>query len=155
MSTARRQANTRTLKARKRRRPWRYAILGLGFGERIAHLSRLTQLLVFLIVTCRRRCSVPGVIPLGEAGLAEVVRWPLDDVRTGVTEAEAAGIIQRDESPLLFLRLALDEDPPANVHVLGAWHRELDNLPKSELVSVVRAAIGTLLDGEMLAEWQS
>jgi hypothetical protein len=139
----------------------RYRTVRLGLCDYFAKcgLSRDAQLLAFNLIACRLARSVPGVVPIGRSGLAELLRssgWDPEAVANALAECERAGQVLYDEAgPLMFIPVALEDDQPRNPNVLTSWSRDLSELPDVPLVAEIRRAIAGFLSGDLASAWEA
>ncbi len=91
---------------------------------------------VVYLMTGPSRSVLPGLVPLGPAGLAEAMRLPPATVRRALGELQSGGLVELDAAlPLIRLAPAPGWDSPPTAKVLGAWARVLRDLPTSPLVA--------------------
>lgn len=92
------------------------------------------QTLLFRLLVSPEKLSVPGLIPIGEAGLAEKLRWPLRAFRRCFRELEQAGIAKADwRAGLIWLVNAVNHNRPENPNVLASWRVGFDEIPDCDL----------------------
>ncbi|MBK8998075.1 MAG: conserved phage C-terminal domain-containing protein [Myxococcales bacterium] len=92
--------------------------------------------MVAFLMTSHVRQTVPGLVVIGKAGLAEAMGAPVRDVGKALDELEAAGLVELDEAaPLLCLVPAPEWDGPPHTKAVMAWRRQLEAMPASPLVA--------------------
>lgn len=140
------------------RRP--YASLRLGLIDDVMRsgVSPNGALLLVLIMTHRLKRSIPGLLTLGPAGLAESLSAVSDDAaREGVSELERMGLVMVDAQtrpPLLYVRGAVEADPPSTANACIGMAKQLRSLPASPITRVVSDAVTACLsDSQHLSLW--
>jgi hypothetical protein len=86
--------------------------------------------------------SLPGLIRIGEAALAESLGWPIKALRDCVDELLRLGMIRVDwKSRLIWLPNAPGYNRPANPNVVKGWKSHWDLIPECELKTQAFEAI--------------
>lgn len=112
------------------------------WDSRLRSLSPGAQAVFFGLLTGPFASSVPGVVPVGAAAIAELVGCSTEAARSAFCELESAGLIKVDASALLvWLPDGPVWDPPSNRNVVTGWINQWPNLPKSPLLEDVRSAL--------------
>lgn len=119
-------------------------------GERYAKISRRlwadkrfrglskpqpnAQSLFVYLLSGPEGTNVPGLIPVGEAALAEAIGWPVPGLRKAFNELEAAGMAMADWGErLVWVPKAVRHNPPANRDVVLGWRGSIALLPECDL----------------------
>lgn len=78
---------------------------------------------------------MPGLLPIGLAGIAEELDWSVRATKRVWEEIAAQGMAKADwRAPLIWLPKALKHNPPQNPNVVRAWRRSLrDDIPPCAL----------------------
>ena len=94
--------------------------------------------LFLYLLTTPRATPIPGVIALGEPGLAEELEWPLKGVQECLAEVEKAGMLKVDRAArLIWLPNGLKHNPPrSSKNVLG-WTIHWRLLPECDLLNEI------------------
>jgi hypothetical protein len=110
------------------------------------------QSLFFYLLSGPEGTSVPGLIGVGEAALAEALEWPLASLRRCFTEIEQASMVKADwKARVVWVRNALRHNPPSNASVIKGWKPHLALVPECALKDEALAAMGAWLAD--FAEW--
>jgi hypothetical protein len=131
----------------------RFSRLAVGMlddlPDSVSRGSSARELLIEILLTPARR-TIPGLLQMGEAALAERIRWRPAVVRKRLLELEAARLLVFDrDARALYVRGAIDCDGPTTRQATIAMARELRELRPSALREELAAAIvATLSDGE-------
>jgi hypothetical protein len=92
------------------------------------------QYLWVWLLSCPATGIIPGLIPMGAAGLAELVGWPLEGFREAFQEVIAQGMIKADFSaPLVFIPKAIKHNLPQSPNVVLGWRAMWDQLTECDL----------------------
>lgn len=106
------------------------------------------QVLWLYLLTGPSTCIIPGVHPIGENALAEVLGWPLKALRSCWLELEEQGMAVASWSDrLIWLPKSIDHNPPANAKVAQAWGGAFAYLPECDLRDRVFDELADHLDG--------
>jgi hypothetical protein len=91
---------------------------------------------------------LPGVVLVREGALAEVLGWPVDDLRRCWRELELAGLAAGDWSAgLVWLPFALDDNHPASPNVVRSWRAHWAAVPDCALKLRVYAELEAFAKG--------
>lgn len=90
--------------------------------------------------------NVPGLIPIGEAALAEALGWPIRGFREAWAEVEGQALAKADwRARLVWVPNAIKHNPPASTNVVLGWQHTIDLAPecalKAEALSTLEAAL--------------
>lgn len=89
--------------------------------------------------------SLPGLIRIGEAGLAEEIGWPLKAFREAFEEVLSKGMAKADwEARVVWLPKAITHNPPQSPNVVTSWAEFWSYIPdqchlKTEAFYVLKA----------------
>lgn len=98
--------------------------------------------LVYLrLATGPETTSLPGVVRVGPAALAEAMGWDVARCRAALAELASGGLAEVDERTRLVW-LPAERRPPANPNVATSWRRLLEELPESDLRQRLADALG-------------
>lgn len=98
-------------------------------------------LFTWLLVT-NEQCLVPGLIRMGEAGMAEAIGWDLKGFREAFAEVSREGLVKVDwEARLVWIPNRIKHDEPANPNVVLGWSHDWEELPECELKREAHSAI--------------
>jgi len=138
----------------------RYSRIPVGFIEHLPESISQTKpsalmLLLWLLISPLRR-TLPGVVSAGELALADGLGWSVAALRRCLGELETANLVLVDrEARVIFVRSAIDDDPPRNENTLKAWAADLGELRPGRAVSEIKATVSrvvtTLDQAEKLA----
>src|SRR5262252_6925471 len=88
--------------------------------------------------------ALPGLFSIGEAGLAEVLGWPLRGFRAARRELEAQGIVKADWlARIVWIPNALKHNPPESPNVVRRWRATVDEMPECALKIEAVAMLGS------------
>lgn len=94
------------------------------------------------LLTCEEQSSVPGLIRLGEAGMAEAIGWPVRGLRKAMSELLTEKMIEVDWSArLVWIPNRVVHSPPANPNVVTSWSHDWDELPDCDMKWRAHAAL--------------
>jgi hypothetical protein len=92
------------------------------------------QTLWFRLLTGPETNQIPGLIPVGEAALAEALRWDLEGFREAFREVSAEGMAEADwEARLIWLPNAYRYNAPESPNVVRHWGKVWEEIPESPL----------------------
>lgn len=92
-------------------------------------------------------CSIPGLLRVGQAALAESRGWPLAGLRAAWAEIEALGLAVADwDARLIWLPNALRHNEPNGPNTVTSWRSAWAELPECPLLGRARIAMQTDLD---------
>jgi hypothetical protein len=78
--------------------------------------------------------NVPGLIPVGEAALAEALEWPVEAFRKAFGEVSREGLAKADwEARLVWVPKAIHHNQPQSPNVVSSWGTAWDEAPECEL----------------------
>lgn len=101
------------------------------------------QSLLFRLLTAPEGGSIPGLVPIGEAALAEALGWPVDGLRTAFAELDGAGYVRADwKARLIWVPEAWEHDRPRNPDTIRGWRRQLEEITDCPLKDEARAWLG-------------
>jgi hypothetical protein len=128
----------------------RYGRASLGFLERLlrAGVSPAAALTAARLRFSPAKRTIPGVLCIGEAGLAEAQGIEPRAFRKQARELEAAGALILDRRECLaYVVGAIEDDPPTSKNAVIGFGRQASELPDSPVKTEVLRAIGAVLDG--------
>jgi hypothetical protein len=100
------------------------------------------------LMTGRETCSIPGLLRVGEAGLAEVLGWPLEAFREAFREVSQDGHVVADwKRRIVWVPSALRSNPPESPNVVLGWRIPWSELPNCALKSVIFSDLKRLVEG--------
>lgn len=103
---------------------------------RVRASSPGARLVLLYLMSGPKRTVLPGLLPLGRAGLAEAMGLPAADVSALLDELEERGLVEVDDTaPLIRVPDAPGWDGPVGPKLLKAWVALLADLPPSRLTS--------------------
>ena len=128
----------------------RYGRAALGFLDRLMRSGISPS----AALTCARlrflpaKRTIPGLLNLGEAGLAEALDIEASAFRKQARELEAAGamIFDRRER-LAYMVGSIEDDPPTSKNSVIAFGRQASELPDSSVRTEVFRAVAEVLKG--------
>jgi hypothetical protein len=127
------------------RRPFVKVPLGLFEDALSAGISPGAALLLGLLVTHRSRRSIPGLLMYGPSSLAEsITGYTINTARRALKELEERGRVIVDSSvrpPLLYVRGAVEADPPVVRNSVVGMAKQLATLPDSHIKTEVYSAV--------------
>src|SRR3990172_3678827 len=92
------------------------------------------QTLWLYLLTGPHTTIIPGLSSVGEAALAERLRWSMEAFRKAFAEVMHQGLVVHDKrSPLLWIRNVHKYDKPESPNVVRAWRGVWNELPECEL----------------------
>lgn len=102
------------------------------------------QFLWFFLLTGPHTGRIPGLSCVGEAQLAETLRWPVRDLRRCWEELVRAGFsIEWDRNErVMWLPNAIKYNPPESPNVVRYWAKALPLIPDCELRSRALVSLG-------------
>jgi hypothetical protein len=102
------------------------------------------QSLWIFLLTGPQTQLVPGLSPVGEAALAEMLDWPLEEFRKVWMELEQQHMAQADwRARLVWIPNAVHHNPPASPNVVRRWRAALDEMPECNLKKNARSSLAT------------
>lgn len=113
------------------------------------------QTLWLRLLTAPELRAMPGLIPIGEAGLAEALGWTLEGFREAFGEAFREGMVEADWSArLVWLPSALKHNPPQSPNVVRSWKTCWAEFPDCDLKTKAHRQTKAFLEamGEAFAE---
>lgn len=88
----------------------------------------------FYLLTCPETCTVPGLLRLGRAGLAEALGWPVEETAVCFDEIEQRGMAMADwNARVIFLPNRMKYGPTPNPDWVAGWGAVLDAIPDCDL----------------------
>lgn len=120
----------------------RYARLPLGLTERVLGLVSAHAALVYVrLRLSQEKRSVPGLLRVGEGGLADLLGLTPTALRKALVELERAELVLVDRpSRLVYCVGAVEEDGPRTVQTVKAFAAQLRELPAASPVTVAVVA---------------
>lgn len=86
------------------------------------------------LLTTPRLGALPGLICMGEASMAEELKWPIEDFRKVFTEVAARGTVVADwDARLVVVFNAIGRKQPASANVIKSWRSQWFDVPECEL----------------------
>lgn len=114
----------------------------------LSHAPPNGQTLWLRLLTGPELTSIPGVILVWEAGLAQALRWSLDGFRDAMREVIVAGFAEADwESGLVWIPNAIRHNPPQSLNVVLGWKPAWDLVPECRLKLVAYQGLKAYVDG--------
>lgn len=102
---------------------------------------------VHLLVS-EHRTSLPGVLKVGEAALAEELGWSLEAFRKAFREAEELGMVKADwKARFVWIPNACRYNPPESPNVVKSWRVPWDEAPECDLKDEAYSRLKALLEG--------
>lgn len=100
------------------------------------------QTLWLRLLTGPELTVIPGVIPAGEAGLAEAIGWDLEGFREAFREVFREGLAEADwKARLIWVPKAIEHNDPESPNVVKSWAIAWDEVPECDLKSVIWQAL--------------
>lgn len=91
---------------------------------------------------------IPGVLTIGEAGMAERLGWPLEAFREAFREALGLGMVRADlEAPIVWLPRAIHHNPPQSPNVVRSWSDAWQEVPECDLKVTVYKYLKAFAEG--------
>lgn len=91
---------------------------------------------------------LPGLIPMGEAAIAEAVGWDVEGFRKAFAELEGAGLAKADwNARLVWIPNGVHYNPPQSPNVVRGWEFEFRTAPNSWLLAESYRHIQAFLEG--------
>jgi hypothetical protein len=95
------------------------------------------------LLTGPQTTAVPGLFAHGEAGLAEMLEWPLAGFRKAWRELEQLGMVKADwRARLVWIPNAVAHNPPESPNVVRSWRATVNDIPECALKVEALAALG-------------
>jgi hypothetical protein len=92
------------------------------------------QSLFLYLLTGPHTGPIPGLSSVGEAAMAEALRWPLEGFREAFREVFAKALAKADwEARVVFLPNALKYNRPESPNVVKSWATAFEEIPECEL----------------------
>ncbi|MEQ9319682.1 MAG: hypothetical protein RIF41_11030, partial [Polyangiaceae bacterium] len=92
------------------------------------------QSLWLWLLTCKEQSLLPGLIAVGEAGMAEALGWPLEGFRKAFREVSAKPLAKADwKARLVWVPKAIEHNAPASPNVILSWANAWDEIPECAL----------------------
>jgi hypothetical protein len=109
------------------------------------------------LLVSRHRTSLPGLLCVGRAALAEEMDWSVEQFDKAFAEIELKGLAKADwKSRVIWVPNAICFNEPENPHVVASWRTWIDEVPECELAREAAASIRKHLEGmgqEWVAAW--
>lgn len=100
------------------------------------------------LLTGRETCTIPGLLRVGEAGLAEILGWPLEAFREAFREVSADGHVVADwRRRIVWVPSALRYNPPESPNVVLSWRLPWGELPECDLKRRIFIELQALVEG--------
>jgi hypothetical protein len=111
-------------------------------------LSTHARLLLLYLRTGPATTGIPGLTVIGEAALAEELRWETAQARESMKELEQAGLVRIDrEARVVWVPGVIADDWPASSKNVLGWRHFWEDIPESplreEAARSLRAALAT------------
>jgi hypothetical protein len=107
------------------------------------------QTLWLFLITGPHTSAIPGLLHVGQAGLAESLAWPLSALRRCWQEVTDKEMGEADwDAPLIWLPNALKHNPPESLNVVKSWATTFDTLPECELKARAEGYIQAFLQAK-------
>lgn len=91
---------------------------------------------------------IPGLCSIGEAALAESLRWPLDAFRDAIAEAINLGLVKADwEARVLWIPNAIKYNLPGSINVIRSWGKVWKEIPDCALKVEAYQRLKAFIDG--------
>jgi hypothetical protein len=117
------------------------------------------SLFMWLLITDRLDC-IPGLIPIGEAGAAEALRWPLEaspealakgfrkGFREAWSEVASLGMAEADwDAQLIWVPNAIRHNKPESPNVVRSWRDAWERMPECDLKRKAYRALKAFVEG--------
>lgn len=100
------------------------------------------------LLVSRHRSSIPGLLCVGEAALAEEFGWSPKAFREAFAEALAKGLVKADwKARLVWLPNACKYNPPESPNVVKSWRVPWDETPECSLKSEAFRTLKAFIEG--------
>jgi hypothetical protein len=120
----------------------------IWWDAKFRSLSEHGKLLFLRLLTAPECTSIPGVIPIRRAILAEEFGWTHERLSEGFQEVFRKGLAKADwEAGLVWLPNAVRHNPPESPNVVRAWANVWSELPDSLLLSEVFDGLSAYVEG--------
>jgi hypothetical protein len=92
------------------------------------------QALWIYLLTTPHLGALPGLICMGEASMAEHLKWPLDGFRAAFAEVAKRGTVAADwDARLVVVFNAIGRRRPESANVIKSWRKQWFDVPECEL----------------------
>lgn len=120
-----------------------------GWFLRLSRPAPCAQYAYLYLTTGPATCIIPGIVyNLGPAGLAEMMRWPLEGFLEAFREGQEQGIFEADfEARLIFISRALEYNKPQSPNVVKGWEHTWSEIPICPLKNVIWQRLKELMEG--------
>lgn len=116
-----------------------------GFN-RLSKPKPNAQTLFFRLMIPTEGLSMPGLIPVGEASLAEALGWSVPALRKCFAEIEREGMAKADwRARVIWLPNAVHHNSPESPNVVASWRVGFDEIPECALKAEAGAYIESFL----------
>ena len=117
---------------------------GDGKFRRLSKPQPNGQSLWQFLLTGPQTRAVPGLFAIGEAGLAEMLEWPLTGFRKVWRELAQLKMVKADwRARLVWIPNAVHHNPPESPNVVRSWRTTIDDMPECSLKAEAIAALRT------------
>jgi len=154
------EVQVRALTMATPRRPYAVVRRGLAEDLLVAGISEGAAFTHNRMLQHRNVRSIPGLLFLGPAGLAETLRKPFSKIQRQLAELEYGGHVLIDRAtPLLYVVGAIEADGPRTENSLKGMAAGFRELPPDSIVTreVRRAIEAAVLSGDnsqqRIAQW--
>lgn len=107
------------------------------------------QTLWLFLITGPHTSAIPGLLHVGQAGLAESLSWSLPALRRCWQEIADKEMGEANwDAPLIWLPNALKHNPPESLNVVKSWATTFDTLPECALKAKAEAYIQAFLQAK-------
>jgi hypothetical protein len=129
---------------------------GTWGDEKFDALSESAKLLWFYLLTGPETTSLPGLIVIGRAALAEAMKWDVRKLDRAFGELKSSGMAVADwRARLVWLPKGVRHNAPQNPSVVQGWREHLKVLPgcplKRQAISGLASEIEKLPDNMVTA----
>lgn len=131
----------------------RYAKVDLSIwgDEKVEALSPIPPcgqgLWIRLLVT-PHKSTIPGLLRVGEAALAEEFGWTIEAFREAFREAEALGMVKADwKARVVWLPNAWKFNRPESINVVKSWKTPWNEVPTCNLKTEAFRTLKAFVDG--------
>jgi hypothetical protein len=114
----------------------------------MTHIQPCGQGLWIRLLVSRHRSTVPGLLCVGEAALAEEFGWTLEDFRKAFEEAKAQGLVKADwKARVVWIPKAYKFNSPESPNVVKSWRTPFDETPECALKVEIYQTLKAFVEG--------
>ena len=100
------------------------------------------------LLVSRHRSSVPGLLCVGEAALAEEFGWTVEDFRKAFDEAKREGLVKADwKARVVWIPKAWKYNSPESPNVVRSWRIPWDETPECSLKLEIYQCLKVFVEG--------